>query len=73
MLRRLRKHTAEILMGAGALIWLVGELAAVLGGRAFGEPTTWYVRRFQKRFIVFHIVMVAFLVWLGLHFEAGLP
>lgn len=61
---------AAIGMGVGAAVWLVFELYAVFSGE---HPTTWYVRTYQKKWIVVRILVILFLVWLGLHFEAGLP
>ena len=62
---------AELLMGVGAAVWLIGELGAVLLGKRFGEPTTWYVRHFQEKWPVVRVIVVAGLVILGLHFEVG--
>lgn len=63
---------AAVLMGVGAAVWLVGELAAVLTHGQAGEPTTYWVRHFQRRWPWFRLVMWVFLAWLAGHFEFGL-
>lgn len=61
---------AAVLMGVGAAVWLAGELYAVF---AHETPTTGYVRMFQKRWPIIRVLMVAFLAWLAVHFELGVP
>lgn len=63
--------TSAILMGAGAAVWLAGELLAVIGRR--DHPTTWYVRLAQKRHWWVRLIVVAGLAWLYGHFEMGWP
>ena len=62
---------AEVLMVAGALIWLVGELGAVFLGKRFGEPTTWWVRHWQREWPIVRVIVVVFLLGLVAHFEVG--
>lgn len=57
-------------MGAGAIIWLAGELYAVFHGE---HPTTWYVRTGQKKWWLVRVLIILGLVWLALHFELGVP
>lgn len=64
---------AAVLMGAGAVVWLIGELIAVLSRRRLGEPTTWYVRLAERRFWPVRVLVAAVLVWLFGHFELGVP
>lgn len=64
---------AAVLMGVGAAVWLAGELAAVLSGRRLGEPTTFYVRLFERRYLPVRILVGVFVVWLFAHFEFNAP
>lgn len=58
----------EILMGLGAMLWIAGELWAVVKDE---DTTTSYVRRFSKKWALIRFGVFIFVSWLWVHFMLG--